>query len=312
MYTIAIIHRTFRAQGGHIGCGKRIPNVRGIEGIKMKKLFAMLLIVATMATLFAGCKSDKEVLKVSTSPDFAPMEFCDVSKSGQDQYVGFDMTLAAYIAEELDMELEIVPMSFDMAPAATTSGKVDLAISGFSWTPERADLYNLSDYYYAGDNETEQVVVTLKENEGKFTSAADFAGKKIGAQNSSLQASLCEEQLPDAQIVLITDLSTAIMQLKKGDFDCIAVAKGQADVFMANDEDIAFSGFEFEVDPKSVGNVIVLKKGNDELTEKINEILAKASAAGLYETWYDEAMELAGVDTAQEISYDDDGNVAGD
>lgn len=34
------------------------------------------------------------VLTVALSPDFSPMEFVDSSKTGQDQYVGFDITLA--------------------------------------------------------------------------------------------------------------------------------------------------------------------------------------------------------------------------
>lgn len=279
----------------------------------MKKLFALLLAVLMVAALFTGCgKSSKDVLTVATSPDFAPMEFCDVSKTGQDQYVGFDIMLANYIADELGMELEILPMSFDSCPTAVTSGKATLAISGFSWMEERAANYNLSDYYYAGDNETEQVIVTLKDKEGQFTSAEDFNGMKIGAQNASLQEQLCQEQLPGAEIVTVGDLSTALMQLKKGDFDFIAVAKGQADVFLANDPDVALSGFEFNVDPKYVGNLIVLKKGDDEMTEKVNAILAKAEATGLYEQWYEEAEILAGSKDAQEISYDDNGSVAAD
>ena len=279
----------------------------------MKKLFALLLAVLMVAALFTGCgKSSKDVLTVATSPDFAPMEFCDVSKTGQDQYVGFDIMLANYIADELGMELEILPMSFDSCPTAVTSGKATLAISGFSWMEERAANYNLSDYYYAGDNETEQVIVTLKDKEGQFTSAEDFNGMKIGAQNASLQEQLCQEQLPGAEIVTVGDLSTALMQLKKGDFDFIAVAKGQADVFLANDPDVALSGFEFNVDPKYVGNLIVLKKGDDEMTEKVNAILAKAEAAGLYAEWYEEAEILAGSKDAQEISYDDIGSVAAD
>ena len=279
----------------------------------MKKLFTLLLAVLMVAALFTGCgKSSKDVLTVATSPDFAPMEFCDVSKTGQDQYVGFDIMLANYIANELGMELEILPMSFDSCPTAVTSGKATLAISGFSWMEERAANYNLSDYYYAGDNETEQVIVTLKDKEGQFTSAEDFNGMKIGAQNASLQEQLCQEQLPGAEIVTVGDLSTALMQLKKGDFDFIAVAKGQADVFLANDPDVALSGFEFNVDPKYVGNLIVLKKGDDEMTEKVNAILAKAETAGLYEQWYEEAEILAGSKDAQEISYDDNGSVAAD
>lgn len=280
----------------------------------MKKLISAALVLA-MVLSFAGCNSSKkETLKVATSPDFAPMEFVDSSKKGQDSYVGFDITLAKYIAEGLGKELEIVPMSFDACQVAVEVGSVDMSISGFSWTAKRAENYNMSDYYYAGDNETEQTIVTTKANEGKFTSAADFSGKKIAAQTASLQLDLCKEQLPaDCEIVEVGDLTTAFLQLQNGDFDGIAVAVGQAKVFISNNEETtALSGFDFEVDPKSVGNVVLMPKGADELTAKVNEILAKAYNEGLYEKWYADALELSGVETAQEVSYDDDGNVASD
>ena len=278
----------------------------------MKKLISAVLVLA-MLFAFAGCNgSKKETLKVATSPDFAPMEFVDSSKKGQDSYVGFDITLAKYIADAMGKEIEIVPMSFDACKVAVEVGTVDMAISGFSWTEDRAKNYNMSDYYYAGDNETEQTIVTAKENEGKFTSAADFSGKKVAAQTGSLQLDLCKEQLPaDCEIVEIGDLNTAFLQLKNGDFDAIAVAVGQAKVFISNNEDsVARAGFDFEVDPKSVGNVVLMQKGADELTAKVNEILAKAYSEGLYEQWYNEALALSGVETAQEISYDDNGSVA--
>ncbi len=280
----------------------------------MKKIICSILVLA-MVFAFAGCAGQqKETLKVAVSPDFAPMEFVDSSKKGQESYVGFDITLAKYIAEGLGKELEIVPMSFDACQVAVEVGSVDMSISGFSWTAKRAENYNMSDYYYAGDNETEQTIVTTKANEGKFTSAADFSGKKIAAQTASLQLDLCKEQLPaDCEIVEIGDLTTAFLQLQNGDFDGIAVAVGQAKVFISNNaETTALSGFDFEVDPKSVGNVVLMPKGADELTAKVNEILAKAYNEGLYEKWYADALELSGVETAQEVSYDDDGNVASD
>ncbi len=280
----------------------------------MKKLISAALVLA-MVLSFAGCNSSKkETLKVATSPDFAPMEFVDSSKKGQESYVGFDITLAKSIAEGLGKAPEIVPMSFDACQVAVEVGSVDMSISGFSWTAKRAENYNMSDYYYAGDNETEQTIVTTKANEGKFTSAADFSGKKIAAQTASLQLDLCKEQLPaDCEIVEVGDLTTAFLQLQNGDFDGIAVAVGQAKVFISNNaETTALSGFDFEVDPKSVGNVVLMPKGADELTAKVNEILAKAYNEGLYEKWYADALELSGVETAQEVSYDDDGNVASD
>lgn len=278
----------------------------------MKKIVSLIL-VACMLFAFAGCgASGKEVLKVALSPDFAPMEFVDVSKSGQDSYVGFDVTLAKFIADELGMDLEIVPMSFNACQVAVETKSVDMSISGFSWTEQRAENYNLSDYYYAGDNETEQVIVTTKENEGKFTSAADFSGLKVAAQTASLQLDLCKSQLPeDCEIFEVGDLTTAFLQLKNGDFDALALATGNAEVFIANNpNDVAMSGFIFEVDPKYTANVILLNKDSDDLLAKVNEILAKAYENGYYDVWYEEALALAEGENAADVSYDDEGNVA--
>lgn len=271
----------------------------------MKKMIAMVLALIMLATLFAGCQtSGNKVLKVSLSPDFSPMEFVDPTKTGQDQFVGFDVSLAKYIAQELDMELQIMPMDFDACQAAVATGTVDMSISGFSWTEDREAKYNLSDYYHAGENETEQVLIVLKENAGKYTTVESLKGLKIGAQGASLQEQLVKDQLPDCTMMPYTDINTGLLMLKKGDFDAMAVAIGNANALIANNPDVGMSGFQFEVDEKMTNNLILLKKGNDELTKKVNEILAKARAAGLYEIWYEEALNTAGVD----ISYDVNGN----
>lgn len=277
----------------------------------MKKIIAAVLAL-TMLLAFAGCSgnnaADDNTLKVALSPDFAPMEFIDSAKSGQDSYTGFDVTLAKYIAENLGKTLEIVPMSFDACQVAVEVGSVDMSISGFSWTEKRAANYNLSDYYYAGDNETEQTVVVKKELAETYAAPADFAGKTIAAQTASLQLDLCNAQLPDATVQEVGDLTTAILQLQNGDFDAIAMAMGNAEVIVANNPDLGITTFKFEVDESAEANVIMLQKGDDELTAQVNELLAKAKDAGYYDTWYNEALEAAGVDTAKEVSYDDEGN----
>ena len=293
----------------------------------MKKIIAIVLSILTLIGCCAGCTSsggntdapqytisgkfkDTVVstvtpgkLTVAISPDFAPMEFVDPTKTGQDMYVGFDVTLAHYIADSLGLELVIMPLSFDACQTAVYTGTVDMSISGYSWTEDRVEKFNLSDYYYAGDNEDEQVLITLKGNEGKYDSVEKLAGKKIGAQNASLQQSMVEAQLADSELVLFTDLGTAVLQLKNGDFDCIAVAGGNADAIMANNPEIIKSGFNFYVDPKETGNVILLQKGADDLTDIVNQILAESEQ--YWGSWYDAAKEISGIDQ----SYDDDGNV---
>lgn len=283
-------------------------------------ILSLILMLAFVACFTACGSSDagadndaanqKPVLTVAVSPDFSPMEFVDTSKTGQDQYVGFDITLAKFIADELGMTLEIKPMSFDACQAAVQSGNVEISISGYSYTPERAENFNLSDYYYAGDNETEQTIIVLADKAGQFDSVDDFAGLTIGAQTASLQMALCESQLPDStKIKEFGDVGTAVEALRNGNVDGLAVAHGNGKAIIASNDNIGFSGFLFDVAEESENNVILIKKGNDELTEKINACLAKAYENGYYGQWYTEAQELAGIDTAADVTYDDEGNV---
>lgn len=281
----------------------------------MKKMMVIALALCMVLSIVACAKQadktnddEQSVLKVALSPDFSPMEFVDTSKEGQEQFVGFDVTLAKHIAEKLNMKLEIEPMSFDACQVAVQMGTVDLGISGFSWTKDRAENYLISDYYIAGDNETEQVIIVPADKAGQYSKAEDFAGLKIGAQAASLQEMLCNEALPDdTSIVLFKDINVAVVALQTGKVDGVAVADGNADAIIANNQDIAKSGFQFDVDPKYENNVILLNQKDEELLKKVNEILADCMANDLYSGWYEEAKALAGIDTAKEISYGDDG-----
>lgn len=276
----------------------------------MKKVFALLLCLSLVLSL-AACGSPNEAEEVKTvkegkltvalSPDYAPMEFIDLTKEGQDMYVGFDVTLAKFIAENLRLQLVLVPMSFEACQKAVTDGTVDLSISGFSWSDEREHNYNLSDVYHAGNNEDAQVLITLAANADKYATAEGLAGARIGAQKASLQRDLTVSQLSDSELIQFENLDDAVAQLLNGELDCLAVADGNADAIIASNPGIVKSGFRFEITEKQKGNIILLQKGNDELTELVNNILKKAEM--YYETWYADARATAGI----EASYDDDG-----
>ena len=276
----------------------------------MKKAI-ILLLAAVLLLSVVGCKkAEDKKLTIAISPDFAPMEFVDTSTTGQDQYVGFDVTLANYLAQELGMELELKPMSFDACQTAVQLGSVDMSISGFSWTAEREENYLLSDYYIAGENETQQSVITVKAKEGTVTEAAGFAGWKVGAQAASLQEKLVQEALlpAGAEMVTYKSIDDAVLALQTGKIDALAVAHGNGEAIISNNPDIAFTGYDFEVDPKYENNVILLNKNSTELLKKVNAALAKALAANLYDGWYEDAKALAGISTAAEVSYNDDGS----
>ncbi len=282
-----------------------------------KKLTAFALFAVMSLGLLAGCGGggngeyglvEEGKLIVATSPDFAPMEFVDASKTGQEQYVGFDITLAKHIAEEMGLELVISPMDFHACQVAVSSGSVDMAISGFSWLPERAENYNLSHTYHAGDNEDGQTTICMASAGDKYADAPNVEGLKVGVQGASLQEFLAKEQLPNAEIVVFQDLTTGVMQLRNGDFDIMCCADGNAEAIIAANPDMALTGFDFVVTEEYTDNLILLKKGNDALTDKVNEILDACKADGVYGGWYDEAKALAGIESASEVKYDENGN----
>lgn len=296
----------------------------------MKKLLAMLLaLVMTMGLMACGAQPDTSntdgdaaggdaavtepanalekikadgVLTVALSPDFSPMEFVDSSKTGQDQYMGFDITLAKYIAENLGVELVIEPMGFDASQTAVYTGSVPMSISGYSWTEERAQNYELSDYYYAGENETRQALLIKKENADKYTSPEDLAGQDVGAQNASLQMQLVTEQLTDANPIAIGDITVGVMELKSGNIEALAVAYGNAEMIIDANPDLAICTWEFDVKAEYSANVIMMQKGETELLDAVNAILAQAKDANLYDGWYKDAVELGKSENAQELT----------
>ena len=263
----------------------------------------------------APAKGENGTLVVAMSPDFAPMEFVDAALTGEYQYVGFDVILANYVAKELGMSLQIKPMDFYACMNNLSLGQVDLAISGFSWTADRAETFLISDYYVAGENETEQILITKADSTIDWANLGDdWSNIKIAAQGGSLQQLLVNEQLvtKGATLVPFDDINSgAVLALKNGTVDAVAVAVGNGDAIVANNKELKTSGFFFEVEEKYKNNVILLNKEDTELLEKVNTALAKAMENNYYDAWYAACEVYAGISTLDESGFDENGNYLG-
>ena len=234
-------------------------------------------------------------LHITLSPDFAPMEFIDSSKDGQEQYVGLDVFLAKYIADYIGVKLVIEPMSFDACQTAVYTASVPMSVSGYVWTEERAESYEISDYYYDGDNKIEPVILIRTADAEKYTSSEDFNGVDIGAQNASLQMQLVTSQLPDANPVAVGDVGTGVLELQNGSIEALAVAKGNAEIIMDANPDLVLCPWDFTITEETEAFVILITKGETALLNVVNEALAKAYSEGMYGVWHDEAVALAKV-----------------
>ena len=103
---------------------------------------------------------DAGVITLVTSPDFAPLEFEDIS-SGETVYAGSDIELAKYIADYLGVELEIQAMDFQACQAAIATGQADMMISGCAPTEERRRTMELSDPYNTSSDDGQLLIVPL-------------------------------------------------------------------------------------------------------------------------------------------------------
>lgn len=278
----------------------------------MKKILISLLVITVMMA-FSGCQSLTDTpssnpsqspvqqttldkikaageIVMATSPDYAPYEFIDLTKDGQESYVGSDIELGKYIAEKLGVTLKIDVMDFTAVQTAVSMGAVDFAISGFAYTDERAESMLLSDFYNTDEGDGQGILV-LKANADKFKTTDDFEGKKVAAQNGSLQYNLVSEQLPNAVIEPVTNINDAIMMLKTGKVDAVAVSGTNGEAYVRSNSDLIMSNFYFEY--SSEGVVIALPKGSNELLQEINKILKDVNDNKLYQKWLDDATELA-------------------
>ena len=230
---------------------------------------------------------------MATEPYFAPNEFIDASKPAEEQIVGSDIELAKRIAEEIGVELRIIPLEFSAVLSSVTEGKDERAISALAYTPERAEAMNLSKGYYYGseDPQTAYGLLIRKEDAEQIQSAADLAGKIITFQNGSLQEQLVEEQLPECKNWQpVSSTNDGFLLVEAGQADAAAAHLKMAQLYLdsnPNSKLMILPDFYFSVDPETQGTRIGIPKGEDELTERINEIIDEVLEQDLYNQWYE-------------------------
>lgn len=271
----------------------------------MKKVI-ILLFFSILAIGLIGCGSENDKLNkiitkgeivIITSPDYPPFEFIDDEKTGMDKYIGADIELMKYIASELGVTLKLEVADFDTTLASLALGTVDLAISGYTYEEKRAENYELSKPYY---NEGEQGVLVLKEDlENLNTFEKLNTNIKIGAQAGSLQAGYVQEQLLNAKLENFKTVPEGITLLDSGIIEGISLSKKVANIIIDKyPTKYAYVDGVFSVNEEDTQMYVIAKKGEVDLINKINEIIAEAIEKGLYKTW-DEAATARAIELGQ-------------
>ena len=251
-------------------------------------------LISIMAVGLAGCgnsatkKEDTGVLDsikesgklvVGLSADYAPYEF-HIIENGQDKIVGFDVSLAKEIADELDVELEIKEMDFDALITALPAGKVDMVISGMNPTEKRKKAVDFSDIYYTANHG----ILVRAEDADKYTNFSDLDGLKVGAQLGSTQAELASTLIKDANLQLLSNVNNLILELKSGKVDAVVMA-------VKNNPELAVGKPVYE--ETDSGNAIAIAKGNEDLVKIVNGVISRITEDGTMNKYIEEATILS-------------------
>ena len=271
----------------------------------MKKIFAIVLALAMILSCAACGGSSKAkddllaeikaqgYIELCTEPYFAPYEFVDPSKTGDDQYVGVDIEIAKYVAEKIGVELRIVPLDFTAVLAGIADGKYDISISAIAYSPSRAEAMRLSNVYKP--NSGGYGFLTRTEDVDKYSSVEDLKDAVVITQSGSVQEALYNQNVKACkEFKLVANMTDGYLAVAEGKADVCICSTESAQLYAEANGGLAIPDFRFEVDPNMNGTVVAMPlKGSDSLLEVVNEAIAELNAQGKIDQWNEEYTAYA-------------------
>lgn len=255
----------------------------------LRRVLLVSLVAVLIVGVVSGCGAKKQgyaaVMKdkkliVGTEAGFMPFEYADENNN----VVGFDMDLAAEVAKDLGVQLEIQEMAFDSLIPALQTGKVNMVAAAMSIKPDRLEAADFSTTYYdAGQS----IVVTASNT--AITKADDLATKRIGVQTGTTGDTTVTEAYPSATITRYTRFADAFLDLQNGKLDAVVL-----------DQPVAASYVKVMGDKlKMVGDTLsseqyalAFMKGDKELVDAANKTLERLKSDGTFEKllqkWFEE------------------------
>lgn len=255
--------------------------------------------VAEDQDVLAQIKESGE-LTMGTSPDYPPMEFYVLNDDGDREIAGSDITLAEAIADEIGVELNISATDFNGVMANVQSGSVDMGISGFTWTEERAEVMQFSEGYLQESSLGFQGIMVQDNIADDFETLEDVseANLTLGAQGGSIQYELASNLTDEANIRQYGTLDVGLAALNEGDIDAMIVQTSSAEPMLSTFPNLTILPEEnFDLDPEDLysTNVIAFPLGEEyeSLIEVTNKVITENIENGNIEQWQAEAVELS-------------------
>ena len=239
----------------------------------MKHLLWLLLVgIVAVGMLLVGCTGGggPDKIRVATDATWAPFEYVDTET---EEIVGFDIDLFDAIALRANLTVEYENVAWEPLLAGMATGTYDAAISSITIKPDRLAKMNFSHPYFTAG----QIITTLKSNTD-ITGSETLSGKSVGVQTGTTGDDLATS-INGTDVKRYDEIGLAFVALMTNVIDAVIC-----------DNPVAY-GYVAKYDTlKNVGEVmsseeygIAVKKGEEELLEKINTALDELLDEGIIE-----------------------------
>lgn len=246
------------------------------SAIRRTVLFSALglaLGAGLMGQAFAGEQLNQiktaGTIKVGLEGTYPPFSFQDANG----KLTGFEVEFSEALAKELGVKVQLQSMPWAGILAALESKRLDVVINQVTISEERKKKYDFSEPYTISGIQA----LVQKKDAGKFKTAADLKGAKVGVGLGTNYQQWLNENVPGADIKTYDDDPTKYRDLVVGRIDAILVDRLAALELIAKTKDnLAVSGEPFSRQESGVA----LRKGEPELLDAINKAIDKLGADG--------------------------------
>ena len=233
-----------------------------------KKVF-----LAAAVTLAFSAGAMAETLKMGIEAAYPPFN----NKDASGQVVGFDKEIGDALCAKMKAECSVVTSDWDGIIPALNAKKFDFLISSLSITEDRKAAVDFTDPYYSN-----KLQFIAPKNVDFKTDKDSLKGKTIGTQRATLAGTWLEDTYgDDIKVSLYDTQENAYLDLTSGRVDAILADKYANYDWLKTD---AGKNYEFKGDPvvESDKIGIAVRKGDNELRNKLNAALKEIVADGTY------------------------------
>ncbi|AIL59549.1 ABC transporter substrate-binding protein [Pseudomonas alkylphenolica] len=238
--------------------------------------YKKFLLAAAATLVFSANAMAAEKLKMGIEAAYPPFN----NKDASGQVVGFDKDIGDALCAKMKVECEVVTSDWDGIIPALNAKKFDFIVSSLSITDERKQAVDFTNPYYSN----KQQFIAPKNVDFK-TDDASLAGKTLGTQRATQAAIWLDDHGGmdgKFKVSLYDTQENAYLDLTSGRVDALLADKYANYDWLKSE---AGKNYEFKGEPVNESDKvgIAVRKGDNELRNKLNAALKEIVADGTYE-----------------------------